>query len=141
MVGYTISDLFLVVTLVHQECVLAPTLFSDCMDWILGRMSERSICGASFGNIKISDNDFADYAVILAETGYPFGALKVLNEESEPLGLSVSSVKTKIQAFNDILDVAMLFVPVCGEDVDVPERFTCLGNEIHVSAGCEPEVK
>ena len=57
----------------------------------------------SFGNIKISDFDFADDAVIFVETlDILFGALKVLNEESEQLGLRVSWVKTKIQAFNDI---------------------------------------
>ena len=66
--GDTVSDLFPVVTGVHQGCVLAPTLFSACMCWILGRMSERSSCGASFGNVKISDLDFADEAVIFAET-------------------------------------------------------------------------
>jgi len=32
-----------------------------------------------------------------------------------------------------ILDVAVLSVPVCGEDVEVTERFTCLGSDIHVS--------
>ena len=68
------------------------------------------------------------------------GALEVLIEESEPLGLRVSLVKTKIQAFNDILDAAVLSVPVCGEDVEVMERFTYLGSDIHVSGGCEPEV-
>ena len=68
------------------------------------------------------------------------GALEVLKEESEPLGLRVSWVKTKIQAFNDILDAAALSVPVCGEDVEVVERFTYLGSDIHVSAGCESEV-
>ena len=31
-------------------------------------MSERSSCGASFGNVKISDLDLADDAVIFAET-------------------------------------------------------------------------
>ena len=49
-------------------------------------------------------------------------------------------MKTKIQAFNDILDAAILSVPVCGEDVEVTERFTYLGSDIHISAGCEPEV-
>ena len=102
--GGSISDLFPVVTEVRQGCVLAPTLFNICMDWILGRMSERSSCGASFGNIKIADLDFADDAVIFAETlDNLLGALEVLNEESEPLGLQVSWVKTKIQAFNDAL--------------------------------------
>ena len=60
----------------------------------------------------------------------------MLNEELEPLGLWVSWVKTKIQAVNDILDAAVLSVPVCGEDVEVVERFTYLGSDIHVSAGC-----
>ena len=64
----------------------------------------------------------------------------MLNEELEQLGFWVSWVKTKIQAFNDILDAAVLSVPVCGEDVEVAERFTFLGSDIHVSAGCEPNV-
>ena len=55
----------------------------------------------------------------------------------EPLGLWVSWVNTTIQAFNDILDAAILSVPVCGEDVEITERFTCLSSDIHVSAGCE----
>ena len=87
-------------------------------------MSERSSCCASFGNVKISDLDFADDAVIFAETlDILLGALDVLIDESEPLGLQVSWVKTKIQAFNDILDAALLSIPVCGEDVEVVERF------------------
>ena len=107
------------------------------MDWILGRSS----CGASFGNVKISDLHFVDDAVIFAETlDILLGALEVLNEESEPLGLQVSWVKTKIQAFIDILDAAILSVPVCDEDVEVTERFTYLGCNIPVSAGYEPVV-
>ena len=62
-----IYDLFPVVTGVRQGCALAPTLFSTFMDWILGRMLERSSCAASFGNVKISDLDFADDSVIFAE--------------------------------------------------------------------------
>ena len=85
-------------------------------------MSERSSCGALFRNVKISDLDFADDAVIFAETlDILLGALEVLIEESEPLGFWVSWIKTKIQAFNDILDAAILSVPVCGEDVEVTE--------------------
>uniref|UniRef100_A0A8C4Q0P0 Reverse transcriptase domain-containing protein n=1 Tax=Eptatretus burgeri TaxID=7764 RepID=A0A8C4Q0P0_EPTBU len=137
----TMTNLFSVVTGVHKGRVLAPTHFSTCMDWVLGRMLMRSICGASFGNVKISDLQFVDDAVIFADTlDILLGALKVLNEEPELLGFWVSRVKTKIQAFNDIMDVAILSVPVCGEDVEVTERFTYLGSDIHDSAVCEPEV-
>ena len=60
-------------------------------------MSERSSCGVSFWNVNISELDFADDAVILAETlDILLGARDVLNEESEPLGLWVYWVKTKI---------------------------------------------
>ena len=69
-------------------------------------------------DVKISALDFADDAVIFAETPYILlGALKMLNEEVEPLGLRVSWVRTRIQAFSDILDAAILSVPICGEDV------------------------
>ena len=89
--GDTISDLFPVVPGVCQGCVLAPTLFSACMDWILRRMSERSSCGASFGHVKISELDFTDDAVIFAETlDILLGALEVLIEQSKLLGLCVS---------------------------------------------------
>ena len=51
------------------------------MDWILGRMSESSSCGTSFGNVKISDFDFTDDAVIFAEIlDILPGALEVLKE-------------------------------------------------------------
>ena len=96
---------------------------------------------ASFGNVKISDLDFADYAVIFVETlDILLGALKVLNEESEPLQLWISCVKMKIQAFTDILDAAFVSLPVCGKDVEVMESFTYLGSDAHISAGCELEV-
>uniref|UniRef100_A0A8C4QFB0 FA complementation group I n=1 Tax=Eptatretus burgeri TaxID=7764 RepID=A0A8C4QFB0_EPTBU len=64
----------------------------------------------------------------------------MLNEEAEPQVLRVSWVIIKIQAFIDILDAAILSVPVCDENVEVMERFTYLGSDTHVSAGCEPEV-
>ena len=38
------------------------------------------------------------------------------------------------------MDAAVLSVSVCGEDVEVVERFTYLGSDIPVSAGCESEV-
>ena len=88
-----------------------PHTFNTCVDWILGRISERSSCGASFRNVKISDFGFTDDAVIFAETlDILLGALEVLNEEWEPLGLWVSWVKTKIQTSWILLSCLCLFV-------------------------------
>ena len=36
------------------------------------------------------------------------------------------------------LDAALLSVPVCDEDVEVTERFTYLGSDIHVGASSLP---
>ena len=65
-----------------------------------------------FGNVKISDLDFTDAVIFPVILDILLGALEVLNEESEPLGLRVSWVKTKIQAFIDVFDAAILSVPV-----------------------------
>ena len=56
-------------TLVYVRDVFLPQhSFNTCMDHLLGRMSEKSGCGVSFGSVRITDLDFADDAVILAET-------------------------------------------------------------------------
>ena len=81
-----------------------PTLFNTCMDHVLEcmnhvleRMSEKSGYGVSFGTVRITDLDFADDAVILAETAEVLaGALDSLSKEAEPLGLRVSLIKIKV---------------------------------------------
>ena len=44
---------------VRQGCILAPLLFNTCMDWIMGRAVNKSHCGASVGNTKITDLVFS----------------------------------------------------------------------------------
>ena len=109
----TISDYFPVNTGVRQGCLLAPTHFNICMDHVLGRMSEKSGCGVSFGTVRITDLDLADDEVIFAETTEVLaGALDSLSEEAEPLEVRVSWIKTKVQAFGDILDATVESIPV-----------------------------
>ena len=63
---------------------ITPWMLLSCLYMFVVRMLERSSCGASFENVKISDLDFEDDAVIFAETlDIILGALDVLNEESE----------------------------------------------------------
>ena len=83
--GGTISDLFPVVTGVRQGCVLALTLFSTCMDWILGgcRRDQAAVhhLGMSTSLTLISQMMQSS----LWRLDILLGALEVLNEESEPL--------------------------------------------------------
>ena len=62
----------------------------------LERMSENSGCGVSFESVGMTDLDFADDAVIIAETTDVFtGALDSLSVEAEPLRLRVSWIESK----------------------------------------------
>ena len=82
---------FFVETGVRQSCVLAPAMFSLCMDWLMG-------CRASFGEERFTDLDFADDAAIFAENMQSLvECLTVLSQKSGSLGLRVSWITTKIQ--------------------------------------------
>ena len=63
-----VSSFVLVHAGVKQGCVLAPSFFNASMDWVLGRVVDQSHCGASVGNIKITDFVFANDAMIFAES-------------------------------------------------------------------------
>ena len=122
-------DYFPVNTGVREGGVLAQTLFDISMDHVLGRMSEESGCGLSFATVRVTDLDFADDAVIFAQTTeIVAGALDSLSEEAEPLRLRVSWIKTEVQAFGDILDATVESIPVNGENVEVTQTFICLGS-------------
>ncbi|KAG2467623.1 LMBRL protein, partial [Polypterus senegalus] len=68
-----------------QGCVVSPTLFNSCIDWVLGRVVWFSGCGASAGEDRFTD---LDNAVMFAESmEAPIRALEGLSKESECLGL------------------------------------------------------
>ena len=135
------SSFFPVNSGVRQGCVLAPSLFNTCMDWVLGKVADQSHCGASVGNTMVTDLVFADDAVILAESlEVLVMALEVLHEEAKPLGLKVSWPKTKVQVFGGLLDDTVQSVHACGEDVEICESFTYLGSVVHNDGGCGHEV-
>ena len=132
--GGGLSSFFPVSSGVRQSCVLAPTLFNTCMDWILGRATIQSHCGATLGSIKLTDLDFADDVGILSESLETLVvALDAFSNEAKPLGLEVSWTKTKIQDFGGLLGEPVQSVRACGEDTDVTESFTYLGSVVHNS--------
>ena len=78
-------------------------------------------------SFRLQDLDFADDAVIFAETIEVLVAyLNELSKESESLGLRVSWVKTKLQNFIKTVDQARS-VSCCGEEVGIDNVFPYLG--------------
>lgn len=111
------------------------------MDWVIGRATSQSQCGATLGNIKITDLDFADDVAILSEfLGSLIAALDAFSNEAKPLGLRVSWTKTKIQNFGGLLGEPVQLIRACSENVEATENFTYLGSAVHVSGLSDQEV-
>ena len=140
-IGGALSEYFSVATGVRQGCVLAPSLFNVCMDWVLGQTVKQGFRGASFGKEVFTDLDFADDAVIFAETLESLVLfLEALGKESEHLGLQVSWIKTKIQCFIQTVDQACEKVMCSGNLVDVVEVFPYLGSRITTDGSSLKEI-
>ncbi|KAG0714867.1 Retrovirus-related Pol polyprotein from type-1 retrotransposable element R2 [Chionoecetes opilio] len=122
--GAGVSSFFPVNTGVRQGCVLAPSLFNACMDWVLDKVVDQSDCGASVGNTKITDLVFADDAVIFAESlEVLVMALEALHEEAKPLGLEFSWLKTKVQSAQEWeADVARETAVMWNSNLPAPDR-------------------
>ncbi|KAF7653866.1 hypothetical protein LDENG_00077680 [Lucifuga dentata] len=111
-------------------------LFNACMDWLLGRASNL---GAFIGGKRFTDLDFADDAVIFAESmDILVGALE---QGVRVPGSTCVLDQDKIQAFNDFLDSAISSMSVCRENLKLVERFIYLGSDIHVSGSSSCEVE
>ena len=60
------------------------------MDLIMGRTTDQGFQGASFDEVRFTDLDFADEAVIFAETMQDLVSfLEAITREAESLGLRV----------------------------------------------------
>ncbi|XP_069992020.1 uncharacterized protein [Penaeus vannamei] len=109
---------------VHRES-LHQHLSVLAGDWILGRATVPSHCGATLVNIKVTDLDFADDIAILSESLVTLVvALDALSNEAKSLGLEVSWTKTKILDFGDLLGEPVRSACAYGEEIEVKESFT-----------------
>ena len=66
--------------------------------WSQERTVHRGMVGTSVGKAIFTDLDFADGVALLAKMlSVLVLALEVMNEEAQPLGLTINWAKTKIQ--------------------------------------------
>ncbi|XP_019615797.1 PREDICTED: uncharacterized protein LOC109463421 [Branchiostoma belcheri] len=62
-----LSDNFDIISGVRQGCVLAPSIFNTAIDYVMAGVVGQCGCGASYGDVTITDLDYADDVAILAE--------------------------------------------------------------------------
>ncbi|XP_047492124.1 uncharacterized protein LOC125041318 [Penaeus chinensis] len=92
-----LSSFFTISSRVKQGYVFALTLFSTCMDWILGKATVRSHCGAPLVDIKDTDLDSVkDVATLFESLETLVAALYAFSIKAKPLGLEISWTKTRI---------------------------------------------
>ncbi|KAI8499356.1 hypothetical protein Bbelb_231200 [Branchiostoma belcheri] len=125
-----LSDSFVIKSGVRQGCVLAPTIFNVAIDHVMGRTVEQCNCGVSFGDLTVTDLDFADDVAILAEVLEVLQlALQAMDTETQPLGLMVSWEKTKVQCLSDF-EAPRPGPVINARQVESVERFSYLGGTI-----------
>ncbi|CAH1233043.1 Hypp565 [Branchiostoma lanceolatum] len=134
------SDSFTINSGVRQGCVLAPTVFNTAIDYVMGRTVAQCACGASFGDITITDLDYADDVAILAELLDVLQlALEVMDRETQPLGLMVSWEKTKVQSLSDY-EAPPAALVINTHRVEPVDRFCYLGGTITSDCKCDVDI-
>ena len=104
------------------------------MDWILGKVSDLDSCGVSLCGVRLTDLDFADDAVVFAESlDSLVTTLEALSRELAALGLQVSWTKTRIQSFGDSSDDSSQALAIGSQSVDFTDQFTYLKSVVHGS--------
>ncbi|KAI8515766.1 hypothetical protein Bbelb_065790 [Branchiostoma belcheri] len=126
---------------VRQGCVLAPIIFNTAIDFVMGRTISQSACGASFGNVTITDLDYADDVAILAEIMQALNlALHIMDSETRPLGLQISWQKTKVQSLSDY-QPPPANLTIESNSVEVVDKFTYLGSTISSDCRSTADIK
>ncbi|KAK2713822.1 hypothetical protein QYM36_009640 [Artemia franciscana] len=83
-----------------QGCVLSPTLFYFCIDWVLEN-ALSSYPRAQIGqNLSLTDLDYADDVGLLSDPVEAQNMLDNVVAWANLIGLKVSTEKTKFMAFN-----------------------------------------
>ena len=101
--GYKTTDWFQIRKGVHQGCIMSPCLFKLYVEYFMqnNRLDEAQagikIAGRNISNLRYTDN-----TTFIAESEKLKSLLMKVREESEKVGLKLSSQKTKIMAFDPI---------------------------------------
>ncbi|KAK2718096.1 hypothetical protein QYM36_006774 [Artemia franciscana] len=118
---------FLVELGVKQGCILSPTRFNYCVDWVLEN-ALSSHKGFQIGqNLSLEDIDQADDVGILSDPETAQTILGDLMTWADHIGLKVNNAKTKFKRISHADPLSLTLNQVQLDQID---RFTYLGSQI-----------
>ena len=135
------TDWFQIGKGIHQGCILSPCLFNFYAEYIMRNagveeaQARIQIAGRNINNLR-----YADDTTLMAESEEELKSLLMkVKEESEKVGLKLTTQKTKIMASGSIPSWE-----IDGETVETVETvadFIFLGSKITADGDCSHEIK
>ena len=101
--GHGTTDWFEIGKGVHQGCIMSPCLFKLYVEYVMqnNRLDEAQ-AGIKIARRNINNLRYADDTTLMVQSEKLKSLLMKVKEESEKVGLKLSSQKTKIMAFDPI---------------------------------------
>uniref|UniRef100_A0A4W2DHA1 Reverse transcriptase domain-containing protein n=1 Tax=Bos indicus x Bos taurus TaxID=30522 RepID=A0A4W2DHA1_BOBOX len=137
--GHGTTDWFQIGKVVHQRCILSPSLFNLYADYIMRNAGlEETQAGIKIAGRNINNLRYLDDTTLMAESDEELQSLLMkVKEESEKLGLKLNIQKTNIMASGSITSWE-----IDGETVEAVSDFYFLGLQNHCRCGdCSHEIK
>ena len=132
-----LSTAFSTTSGVRQGCVLAPSLFSCAIDWIMDQCSAN--LGTSIGQQRFTDIDYADDGALLTDDPKKWpDLLQDYEAAASTVGMHVNWKKTKLQ--NVGAGDPPPPVTIGSETVAAVDKFTYLGSDVSSSGSSSPEI-
>ena len=101
--GHGTTDWFQIRKGVHQGCILSPSLFNSCAEYIRRNTRLEAEAGIKIARGNINNLRYADDTTIIAESKEELKSLLMkVKEEGEKVGLKLNIQKTKIMASSPI---------------------------------------
>jgi len=134
-----LSEWFNINSGVRQGCIAAPDLFNCVVDHLVLRVYAQTPA-VSFGNLHLSDLEYADDTILLSNDIEKLtAALSVYDRESRKVGLKVSGEKTKLMHVGEGPDPASLNID--GNAVEFADSFVYLGSTVTNNGDSKPEIE
>ena len=135
--GHGTTDWFQIGKGVCQGCILSPCLFNLYAEYIMRNAGlEEAQAGIKTAGRNINNLRYADDTTLMAESEELKSLLRKVKEESEKVGLKLSTQKTKIMASCPITSWQ-----IDGETVGTVADFNFLGSKITEDGDCSHEIK